>query len=100
MSKAHRRVLLCWLGLLALGVVEFGGSFIRFSAELRPLLLVPAIGMVGLVAIAFMRVGHGVTIVRCFALGGLLWLLLLLGLGTMDPLTRTVYVAHDYAGSQ
>lgn len=99
MSKAHRHVLLCWLGLLVLGAVEFGASFIPFAPALRPLLLVPAVGMVALVGIAFMRVGQGVTLVRCFALGGLLWLLLLLGLGTMDPLTRTAYVVSSFAGS-
>lgn len=96
MSKAHRLVLICWLGLLVLWGVEFGTSFVHFNPSLRPLLMVPAVSMVAVVGIAFMRVGHGVAIVRCFALGGLMWLLLLLGLGTMDPLTRADYVAHGF----
>ncbi len=47
--------------------------------------------MVALVGLTFMRVQHSIAPARGFALAGLLWLLLLLGLGTMDPLTRTVY---------
>jgi hypothetical protein len=37
------------------------------------------------------RTVHVVQLARGFALAGLPWLLLLLGLGTMDPLTRAVY---------
>jgi hypothetical protein len=93
-SKCHRQAMFCWLALLLLGAFEFCTSFIHFNPSLRTLLLVPALGMVSLVGLMFMRVGHGVAIVRGFALAGLLWLTLLLGLGTMDPLTRAVYVVH------
>ncbi len=91
MSRGHRHVLLTWLALLLLGVIEFGSSFIHFSSSLRPVLLLPALCMVGFVGLVFMRLRQGIAAARGFALAGLLWLLLLLGLGTMDPLTRAVY---------
>ena len=91
MSTGHRDVLFTWLALLILIAIELGGSVIHFDRSLRPLLLVPAMGMVALVGLMFMRVRQGIAPARGFALAGLLWLLLLLGLGTMDPLTRTLY---------
>jgi hypothetical protein len=94
MSKGHRQALLCWLALLLLGATEFGGSFVHFDRSLRPRLLLPALVMVALVGVLFMRVRDGAPLVRCFALAGLLWLLLLSGLGTMDPMTRATYIVQ------
>ena len=91
MSTGHRHAMFAWLALLLLAVAEFGGSLIHIDRSLRPLLLLPALAMVTLVGLAFMRVQSGIAAARGFALAGLLWLLLLLGLGTMDPLTRAVY---------
>jgi hypothetical protein len=91
MSAGHRRALLTWLTLLVLAFAEMGASFIHFDRSLRPLLLLPALAMVALVGLMFMRMQHSIAPARGFALAGLLWLLLLLGLGTMDPLTRAVY---------
>lgn len=93
MSTGHRHALFTWLALLILCAIEFGSSFVHMDRSLRPLLLVPAMGMVALVGLMFMRVRQGIAAARGFALAGLLWLLMLLGLGTMDPLTRAVY--HD-----
>jgi hypothetical protein len=91
MTTGHRHALFAWLALLLLGAAEIGGSFIHFDRSLRPLLLLPALAMVAVVGLIFMRVQHSIAPARGFALAGLLWLLLLLGLGTMDPLTRAVY---------
>jgi hypothetical protein len=91
MSAGHRHAVIAWLALLLLAVAEIGGSFIHIDRFLRPLLLLPALAMVAVVGLMFMRVQHSIAAARGFALGGLLWLLLLLGLGTMDPLTRAVY---------
>lgn len=44
--------------------------------------------------VTFMRVRHSIAPARGFALAGLLWLLLLLGLGAMDPLSRVVCTVH------
>ncbi|MBV8777303.1 MAG: hypothetical protein JO258_08915, partial [Alphaproteobacteria bacterium] len=43
------------------------------------------------VATMFMQIGRGPALVRVFAAAGLLWLTILLGLGSVDPLTRTDY---------
>jgi cytochrome c oxidase subunit IV len=86
-----RKLLLTWLGLLALLALEVGASFLPLSASDRPLLLIPALAMVGIVAMVFMRVGRGPVIVRLFAAAGVLWLVILLALGSLDPLTRIDY---------
>jgi hypothetical protein len=100
MSIGHRHLLLSWLALLLLTVVEIGGSLIHSDRSLRPLLLLPALAMVALVGVMFMRVQRGIAPARGFALAGLLWLLLLLGLGMTDPLTRAVYhVRQDITGN-
>ena len=91
MSNAHRRLLLCWAALMLLAALEFGCATIHFDRPYRPLLLLPALAMVALVALMFMRVRDGVAIVRVFAIAGLFWLTILLGLGMMDPLSRAIY---------
>lgn len=91
MSRGHRQLLLCWVGLVLLAAIEFGCAWIPFNPSHRPVLLLPALAMVALVAIMFMRVRSGVAIVRVFALAALFWLTIMLGLGMMDPLTRAIY---------
>ena len=56
MSAGHRHAWFAWLGLLLLGATELGGSFFHFDRSLRPLLLLPALAMVALVGLTFMRV--------------------------------------------
>jgi hypothetical protein len=91
MSSAHRHALFCWIALLLLAAAELVGSFVHFGRSARELLLIPALVMVLLVGLMFMRLSRAPYVARGFALAGLLWLLLLLGLGTMDPMTRAVY---------
>lgn len=91
MSRQHRNLLAAWMGLLLLGAVEYGCSLLSFNRALRPILLLPALLMVSVVALAFMHVRHGPGVNRAFALAGLFWLTVLLGLGMMDPLTRAIY---------
>jgi cytochrome c oxidase subunit 4 len=86
-----RKLLLTWLGLLVLLALEVGASFLPLRASDRPLLLIPALAMVGIVAMVFMQVGRGPLIVRLFAAAGVLWLVILLALGSLDPLTRIDY---------
>ncbi|MBV9757335.1 MAG: hypothetical protein JO047_09800, partial [Alphaproteobacteria bacterium] len=47
--------------------------------------------MVLLVGFFFMRVRQAGRLARFFALAALFWLLVLLGLGSIDPMTRTVF---------
>jgi hypothetical protein len=42
-----------------------------------------------------MQVGRGPTIVRLFAVAALVWLSVLLGLGSLDPMTRIEYLVQD-----
>jgi cytochrome c oxidase subunit IV len=91
MTLRLRRLLLAWALLMVLLAIEFGGSFMPLGRSARPLVLVPAVLMVAAVGILFMQIGRGIAIVRLFAAAGLLWLTILLGLGSLDPLTRTDY---------
>ena len=90
--RAHlRRLVWTWVVLLMLLAIQFGASVVPFDPSLRPLLLVPAALMLAAVATMFMQIGRGPALVRVFAAAGLLWLTILLGLGSLDPLTRTDY---------
>jgi len=91
MTPRFRRLSLTLALLLALLAIEFGASFLPMDRAVRPLVLIPAVLMVGTVGTMFMDVGRGPEIVRLFAVAGLLWLTILLGLGSLDPMTRTDY---------
>jgi cytochrome c oxidase subunit IV len=91
MTPRLRSLLLVWVLLMILLAAEFGASFLPLGRSARPLVLVPAILMVGAVGTLFMQIGRGPTIARLFAVAGLLWLTVLLGLGSLDPMTRTDY---------
>jgi cytochrome c oxidase subunit 4 len=97
-ERAELKPLLCaWLLLIVLGCVEFVASYLHLPREFRPLIMVPGVLMVVAVALAFMEVRRGPVLVRAFAVAGLFWLLVLLGLGSADPLTRTDYrVPHAH----
>jgi hypothetical protein len=51
--------------------------------------------MVCVVGSVFMEARQGPVIVRLFIVAGLLWLGILLGLGSLDPLTRRDYYLQD-----
>jgi cytochrome c oxidase subunit IV len=85
------RLLLAWVLLLVLLGIEFGASFLPLAPWSRVLILLPALAMAAIVGIVFMEVGRGPVVARGFAAAGLFWLVVLLGLGSMDPLTRTDY---------
>ena len=97
MPREFTRLLLSWLGLLLLGGIAFGSSFVPMARSLRPLIMVPSVLMAVLVATMFMEVIKGPTIVRGFAVAAMFWLALLLALGSIDPMTRIDYhVAHAH----
>lgn len=85
------RIAVVWVVLVALLGLELGVSFLPMSPALRPLILVPALIMLGVIATSFMQVGRGPVVVRLFAAAGVLWLAILLALGSLDPLTRVLY---------
>lgn len=95
MKQRHRLDMLIWLGLLIVAVLEFGVSFLPIPSGARPILLLPAAVMAALVAMGYMRLLTAPDIARGFAVAGVFWLTVLLGLTMTDPLTRTIYaVTH------
>ena len=95
MTTRFRRLWLSVALLLVLLAIEFGASFLPMDRSIRPLILVPAALMVATVGMTFMEVRRGPGIVRLFAVAGLLWLTILLGLGSLDPMTRIDYQVQD-----
>jgi hypothetical protein len=91
MSAQIWPLLRCWLLLLLLGGIEIALSYLPLGRSLRPLLMIPAGLMIIAVAVGFMEIRRGSVLMRAFALGALFWLLILLGLGSADPLTRMDY---------
>jgi cytochrome c oxidase subunit 4 len=91
MSSRFRHLWLALGLLLVLLAIEFGVSFLALGRSARPLVMIPAVFMVGTVGSIFMEVRRGPDIVRLFAVAGLLWLMILLALGSLDALTRTDY---------
>ena len=91
MSRRLRQLVFAWVWLMVLLVNQIGVSFLPLSQSGRPLVLIPAALMVAVVGTVFMEVGRGPEIIRLFAGAALLWLSILLGLGSLDPMTRIVY---------
>jgi hypothetical protein len=91
MPPGFGRLFLGWITLILLWGLEFGLSFVAMPVWLRPILLIVAAGMVALVALLFMHVGRGPIVVRGFAVVAIFWMIVLIGLGSMDPLTRAQY---------
>ncbi len=76
---------------MALLAIEFGASFLALDRAARPLILIPAALMIAVVSVGFMEIGRGPEAIRLFFAAGLLWLCILLGLGSLDPMTRINY---------
>ncbi len=91
MNPRSRHLLLAWGLLMALLAIEFGASFLALDRAARPLILIPAALMIAVVSVGFMEVGRGPEAIRLFFAAGLLWLCILLGLGSLDPMTRINY---------
>jgi hypothetical protein len=93
MTPRFRHLWLTLVLLLVLLAIEFGVSFLLLDGAARPLVLIPAVLMVGVVGTVFMEVGRGPEIIR-FSIAALLWLSILLALGSLDPMTRIEYLVQ------
>ena len=91
MKVRARQLFTSYLVLLILLAVAFGVAKLALGEAARGLVLVPALIMVAIVAIGFMELGKGPQTARFFALAGMVWLAILLGLGCLDPMTRVLY---------
>ncbi len=87
---------LAWVALMALA----GGEFLISGAHMpqpdRPVVLVLAAVMVVIVAFGFMHLGRAPVVAKGFAVAALFWLIVLLGLGSMDALTRNLWLVQNY----
>ena len=95
MTAHFRNLLVTWVLLLVLLAAEFGASFLPLARSARPLILILVVLMVAAVGTMFMQVWRRPTIVRLFAVTALVWLSVLLGLGSLDPMTRIEYHVQD-----
>jgi cytochrome c oxidase subunit IV len=94
MRQRFRHLIAAFVSLLVLLAIEVGVTFLRLEPSARPLVLIPAVLMVLVVGVVFMEAGQGPGIVRLFAAAGLFWLTILLGLGSLDPVTRVMYYVY------
>lgn len=78
-------VVAVWLLLLALLAVEFLFSWLPGARSVVPFI---GIGMAVLVALTFMRLGSSRGLMPVFAVAGVFWLCVMLGLGSLDAFTR------------
>jgi cytochrome c oxidase subunit IV len=95
MKRGMMRLLLVWGLLILLGGTELSASYLPLERSWRPLVMIPGVLMVLVVAIGFMEVKKGPVLVRAFAVAAMFWLFVLLALGSADPLTRTNYYVPD-----
>ena len=77
--------LVTWLALLVLVGLEFLLAWLPAARGLVPFI---GISMAVLVAFTFMRLGSSRGLVPVFALAGVFWLCIMLGLGSLDSFTR------------
>lgn len=82
----YRPYILTWFALALLLCLE-----IVASRVLRLGSAAPAIGviMAGLVGVMFMNLRTASGLARIFAVATIVWLVIILGMGVMDPVTRT-----------
>ncbi len=76
--------------MFALLAAELAATF-AFPGWGRGGIAIVAATMVGVAAFGFMELRQEGATVWLFAAAAALWLMILLGLGSLDPLTRTLY---------
>lgn len=87
-ARPIRPLVVAWIGLLLLFAVEVCATRLLGLGNTAPFF---GLLMAGVVAAAFMHVGEGPGLIRMIAAAGVFWLAVILGLGSLDALTRTDY---------
>lgn len=80
-----RSAILTWLSLLILLAVEYFARAFPAGGTAAPFI---GLGMVIIVSMTFMRLASAPGVASAFALAGVFWLAVLMGLGSLDPVTR------------
>ncbi len=83
-----RTYVFIWLALLLLLALTVGAYLLNLGALSTPVAVTIAVAKAALVALFFMNLRRSDTLVRVFAIGGIFWLAILLGLTLTDYLTR------------
>jgi caa(3)-type oxidase subunit IV len=91
MNPGLPHLAIAWLILLALLLLEVAATLLVPGRITPGLVLASGIAMVVVVGFAFMRLRGSASLAQAFVVAALFWLAVLLGLGSMDPLTRTDY---------
>jgi len=78
------RIALAWIVLLL-----FLAELLMARGRIGPYAPLVGLAMIAVVVTCFMRLQKGSPLMHVFALAGLFWLCLLVGLGSVDFLTRT-----------
>ncbi len=89
------RVVLSWLILMVLLACEIATALLHVgtaAAYVAPV-------MIAIIAVMFMRIGHETPLSRIFAIAGLFWLAILIGLGSLDFLARKDVATPQATGS-
>jgi hypothetical protein len=88
MTAAWRAVVLPWLLLVLLVGGEAAVTLLLPGRFTPMLVLLGAAAMLIVVGLAFMRLRRAPSLGQGFVIAALFWIAVLLGLGSMDPLTR------------
>src|ERR1700730_10406131 len=91
MTRRLCQLVMAWVLLMVLLAIQIGVSFLPLGQSGRPFVLIPAMLMVGVVGTGFMEMGRGEELLRLFAHADLLWLSILLGMGSLDPIPAHVF---------
>ena len=90
--RAFLAPILAWIALLVLLAAEAFGTLRVGLGNAAPFV---GLTMAAIVALVFMRARTTTSLSQFFLIAGVFWLIVLLGLGIMDPITR-----HDVATSR
>jgi cytochrome c oxidase subunit 4 len=83
-----RPLVVAWGGLLLLLLLQLGSAILlHLPAGASVFGAAEAV----VVILVFMRIRNGSPLMRIFGAAGLFWLIVLLTLGSLDPVTRTDY---------
>ncbi len=96
MTRQLLKLTLVWAFLMAIAGGEFLVSGMQMHIANRPVLLFFAGVMLFTVAMAFMHLGSAPVVAKGFAVAGVFWLIVLLGFGSADILTRNWYPVQHY----
>ena len=90
-------LLVAWIGLLVLLALELGSALLLHLPATASLF---GMAQAAIVVIAFMRIRRGSPLMHIFGAAGLFWLIVLLALGNLDPLTRSDLIVQTTGNSR